>query len=168
MSKSESTKHQEYTYSFKSAAYANQSSSGSDLCTEKVLFYLIPPQDAISIQYLRTHLIIEFDSGVPAASRILESIGIADEFNYIDEQVDYLRILPIGQAADANRRVELDINLTPLLNKDNIAYSTELSILGNGYTFVYLKFPDALAANLSVGRIILWKVDALFTTKGIR
>lgn len=164
---SESTKHQEYTYSFKTAAYANQSSA-VDICTDKILFYLIPPQDAISIQYLRTHLIFEFESSVAAADRKLEKIGISDEFEYNDANVDYLRTLDINQSADGNRRVELDINLTPLLNKDNIAYATDLNILGNGYTFVWVKLPANLAANLSVGKIILWKVDALFTTKGIR
>jgi len=163
----QSSKKQEYTYSFKSAAYSNQSTA-VDLCQDKVLFYLVPPQDAISIQYLRTHLLIEFESSVATALQKLEKIGISDEFTYNDPQVDYLRTLDVNLSADGNRQIELDINLTPLLKKDNVAYADELGITGNGYTFVYLKFPQGLYGNNSVGKIRTWKVDALFTTKAIR
>ena len=37
----------------------------------------------------------------------------------------------------------------------------------DGGTYVYIKMPDALA-EVNTAWMLLWKVDALFTTQGIR
>lgn len=163
---SEKTKLQEYKYSFKSAAFT--SLGVVNLCQDKILFYLVPPQEALSIQYLRTHLKFQFESSVASADRVIEKIGIISAYEYNELGVDYFKSVDINQAADGSRNVELNINLTPLLKKDNVAYSIELTPPGEGYTMIWVKFPNSLYGNNSVGRILLWKADALFTTTGIR
>lgn len=163
---SEKTKLQEYTYSFKSAAFT--SIGVVNLCTDKILFYLVPPQEALSIQYLRTHLKFQFESSVTPGDRVIEKIGIISAYEYYESGVNHFRSIDINQAADGSRNVELNINLTPLLQKDDVSYSIELTPPGDDYTMIWVKFPNSLATNLSVGRILLWKADALFTTTGIR
>lgn len=163
---SEKTKLQEYKYSFKSAAFT--SVGVVNICQDKILFYLVPPQDALSIQYLRTHLKFQFESSVASGDRIIEKIGIVSAYEYDETGLDYFNAININQAADGSRNIELNINLTPLLKKTNVNYSIELTPPGDNYTMIWVKFPNNLYGNLSVGRILLWKADALFTTTGIR
>lgn len=166
MSKSQSTKRQEYTYSLKTVALTN-----AGACRDKFLFWLAPPQDAISIQYLRTHFVFQFDSGVAVADRVIEKIGIISKFDYTETDAAYFRALDLNLAADGNREVDIDINLSSLLKKDNVAFTSDpLGVSGSeeGYTLIYIKLPVSLELTGTVGTIKLWKADGLFTTKGIR
>lgn len=163
--KSQSTKRQEYTYSLKTAALTNTS-----VCRDKFYFWLTPPQNALSIQYLRTHFKFIFDSGVSVGNRVIEKIGIISKDVYDETTAAYFRELELNQAADANREVDIDINLSSLLKKDNVTFTSDpLGVdLQEGYTLIYIQLPVALTLNNTVGTIQLWKADGLFTTTGIR
>lgn len=160
-----SNKHQEYTYSLKTVA-ADTTNILTTMCLGKALFYIVPPEDAQTIQYLRTHFKFKFDSSIDPAYRRLDRIGIVDaKFS-----PTYERYLDLGLTADGNREVEVNINLTPLLKKDNVAYTLFEDAFGTGYTYIYILLaPEIEADNIgSVGEMRLWKADALFTTLGIR
>lgn len=158
-----SNKKQEYTYSLKTVA-ADTTNILTTFCTGAALFYLVPPEDAINIQYLRTQFKFKFDSSINVAYRRLDRIGIIDaKFS-----PTYERYLDLNLIADGNREVEVNINLTPLLKKDNVAYTLFEDAFGTGYTYIYIQLAPELENTGSVGEMRLWKADALFTTLGIR
>lgn len=73
-------------------------------------------------------------------------------------------------SADANRRVDLSIDLTHLLKHDNVSYEEDAFDDGptTGYTAVEILLADTLRETSTVGTIEIWKIDGLFTTTGIR
>lgn len=158
-----SNKKQEYTYSLKTVA-VDTTNILTTFCTGKALFYLVPPEDAISIQYLRTQFKFKFDSSIPSGYRRLDRIGIIDS----KFSPTYERYIDLNLVADGNREVEVNINLTPLLKKDNVVYTLFEDAFGTGYTYIYIQLAPELEDTGSVGEMRLWKADALFTTLGIR
>ena len=164
----QSQKKQEYTYSFKTAVFT---SNYINLCTDKILFWLVPPKNSLGIHYLHTQLKFQFESSIPSAVRYIKDIGIIGRYGQDTSLAEHFRILEINKVADANREVELSINLSSLLKKDDIASTENIvspPVLTDGFTFVYVSFDSSLVDELSLGRIRLWKTDALFTTTGIR
>lgn len=157
------TKNQEYTYSLKTVA-VDTTNILTTFCTGTALFYIVPPEDAISIQYLRTQFKFIFDSSIDVAYRRLDRIGIIDA----KYGATYERYIDLNLVADGNREVEVNINLTPLLKKDNVAYTLFEDAFGTGYTYIYIQLAPELVDTGSVGEMRLWKADALFTTTGIR
>jgi len=167
--RSQSSKKQEYKYSIKTGAYADTDSLG--LILDKFLFYLVPPQDSIAIKSLRTSLRLEFDAGVPVADRIIEQIGITSDYLYDENEAAYFRSLYINKAADANRIVDLDIDLTSLLKEDNVQYNAGMYNFGSSsqFTFIWLKIGRGTNLQSSFNGVIQkWKADAFFVTKGIK
>jgi hypothetical protein len=110
---------------------------------------------------------------VAVGDRVVESIGIANQrpFFFDDEPAIYKKIV-LNQAADADRRVDIKVDLTDLLVdlKTNVGWTP---VFGADYddgdqTFIYVKLPHSLHNTLVVGTIELWKVDSLYTTREIR
>lgn len=159
------TKEQFYHYSLRSCATTNFAA-----CEDKLFAYIKPPEDALTIEYIFVHFVMTFDAGVASGDRIIKEIGIASEVPAtVDEQPTYLKTFTINQSAVAGV-IDLKINLTPLLKKDNVTLDNNWigDFLQNDMTLVYIKFDDDLRGNSYTGNIDLWKIDALFTTKGIR
>lgn len=160
-------KQQSYPYSMKTVLCADQS-----MCTARAFLYMLPPKDALTIERLYCHLVMQFDSGIAVGDRVLESIGIVDELVPFPMQAisHYQRRQTLNLQADSNRRVDVSLDLTHLLNRSNVAYSESVLDDGpaNGYTAVEMKLPDTLQYSGITGTIELWKIDALFTTTGIR
>jgi len=170
---SEGTKKQPYTYTLKTVAFSDL--ANNFICSEHIWMYITPPKDALTIENLYIHLIIEFDSGVSVDDRILRRIGIVNTIEsgarFDPTQADWYRYIELNQAADGNRRVEVKMPLTHLLKKTNVRWQDLFSDqFGDEetYTYVVLQFPHSLVSNQTVGKILLWKLDALFTTTGIR
>lgn len=165
-----SSKIQEYKYSLKTQAYTSPDSVG--LCGDVTLFYLLPPQDAIEIKYLRTHLKLRFDSGIASGDRKIQRIGILSKFDSDPSIADHFRYLDVNITADVNREVELDMNLTSLLKPTNTRYNSDIFLQGvdDNYTYVYLRLGngDNLINEPTVGDILLWKVDGMYTTTGVK
>jgi hypothetical protein len=159
------TKKQEYTYSMKTAGVDTRDIL-TTFCNGRAIFYLIPPKDALSIQYLRTQFKFIFDSSIPTDWQKIYRIGIRD--SKLDDFVTYERYIELDLAADGARTVQIDMNLTPLLKKDDVAYTEFEDTFGTGYCYVYIELAPELAATGTIGEMRLWKVDALFTTVGIR
>lgn len=166
---SESTKHQPYTYSLKTVAYVGM---GTDICTNVIMMYIVPPDNALTIENLYMHLVMQFDAAVPVGDRVLRKIGISDEFTseYFFGAPNRLKVFDVNIAADANRMIDKRIDLSALLKKDDVLYRElilPITAPDTGYTYIYLEFDEDQKNNNLLGSIKLWKADALYTTVGI-
>lgn len=166
MNSSQSTKSQFYRYTLRTVA--NASPSG---CTDKMYLYPVPPEDALSIESLFTHFRFVFDSSVAAADRVVEWIAVASErpLSYNDEPTRCNKLI-LNQAADGDRRVDIKVDLSDLLIRENVAFTSLLSAdyEQDNMTLIYVKFPDTLHNVLSVGQLEIWKADSVYTTREIR
>ena len=158
---------QPYPYSLKTILAANQSA-----CLNRFFLYMLPPKNALTIERLFCHFVFLFDASVAAADRVVQSVGIVDELVPfpITAESNYQRRQTVNMSADANRRVDLSIDITHLLNHDNVAYEEDAFDDGpsTGYTAVEILLSDNLRETQTVGTIEAWKIDGLFTTTGIR
>lgn len=161
----EGSKKHFYPFTFRSAAISNAAQ-----CRDKTYMYLVPPQDALTIENMFCHLKFTFDAGVAAANRVVEYIGIANSVPlFIESDPTYLKKIILNQAADANRKVDIKLDLTTLLKKDNVRYREYFETpVTTDYTYVIIKLSGNLRDTSTVGTIDLWKLDGLFTSKGIR
>lgn len=166
--KTKTSKKQEYTYSLKTAIFTGLDNDYG-MPREKFLFYLLPPQESIAIKRLRMHLKIKFATSVAVEDRIIEKIGIISDFIYDENDADHIRYFEINEVADANREIELDLDLTSLLKEDYVDYETKPYLFSGNFTFVWFKIgkEDNLTASYN-GGILKWKVDALFVTRGVK
>lgn len=163
-------KQQPYPYSLKTGAIGTYS-----VCGRRIFMYLVPPKDALSIERLYSHFVFQFNASISASDRVVQSIGIVDEIPLSDIlDANYQRRIDLNISADANRRVDIGIDLSHLLNRENVAYEEGGFDPADdeGFTFVEIRLSDNLNIShpnyLDTGTIELWKTDALFTTVGIR
>ena len=161
---------QPYPYSLKTAAIGTYS-----VCGRRIFMYLVPPKDALTIEKLYSHFVFQFSASISASDQVVQSIGIVDEIPLTDStNATYQRRIDLNTQADSNRRVDIGIDLSHLLNPDNVAYEEGGFDPADdeGFTFVEIRLSDNLDSNhpnyLNTGTIELWKIDALFTTVGIR
>lgn len=164
------SKLQAYPYSLRTVAM-----STFQMCGYRFMYYMLPPKDALTIERLYCHFVFQFASGVAVADRYIQSIGIVDEIPLlITQDANYQRRQDLNIQADANRRIDVSLDLTHLLNKNNVAYEEGGfdPADDDGFTFVeVLLSPNLNSDNanyLNVGSVELWKLDGLFTTVGIR
>lgn len=160
---------QPYPYSLKTIA----AGSGQSICLNRFFMYMIPPKEALTIERLFCHFVMTFDSGVAAADRKIVSVGIVDEVRPfpMTSDANYQRRQAVNLSADANRVVDLSIDLTHLLKHDNVRYEEvafDSSDIDTGFTAVEILLPEALSSTSNIGVLTLWKIDGLFTTDGIR
>ena len=158
---------QSYPYSLKTVLASNQSA-----CLNRFFMYMLPPKEALTIERLFCHFVFQFNSGVAAGDRVIQSIGIVDQLVPFPITADsnYQRRQEVNLQADSNRRVDLSIDLTHLLNNDNVAYEEDAFDDGptTGYTAVEILLANNLRETSNPGTIEIWKIDGLFTTTGIR
>lgn len=174
---SESSKKQPYTYTLRTSTFVGGANGfGGDwgfICSNGIIFYLIPPDNAISIENLYCHLIMQFEPTVPEAQRVLKKIGIIDapvNPTFFPSLIDRLKTFDVNIAADGDLMIDKRIDLSALLKKDDVAYRNlfaDASTPDNGFTMIYLGFDDLLVNSGNIGKIKLWKADGLFTTVGI-
>jgi hypothetical protein len=163
---SESTKHHFYPYSIKSVGMVDTA-----WCGGKVLLYVVPPDRALTIENMYVRFKATFDSSVASGNRVVKRIAIIDEIPALynsNDGVGYYRYLDLNVAADANRKVDIKIDISHLLKKDNVGYREYFDDDLGGLTYVMIEPDDDLLGTINIGTIDLWKVDAQFTTQGIR
>lgn len=165
---SESSKHHFYHYTARSIAFADVG-----WCGGKILMYVVPPEKALTIENISIHFKATFDAAIPSGQRIVKSVSIVDKIPLMynsNSDVNYIRTLQLNTAADATtRKVDMKLDISHLLKKDNVGYRELFgdSAMPN-LTYVMIEPDDALIGNTNIGRIDLWKIDAQFTTQGIR
>lgn len=165
---SESTKSHWYLQTIRSVAYAN-----GGWCGGKIMLYVVPPNKAISIENMYIHFKATFDVSVPIGKRIVKRIGIIDKkplvFNS-NADVNYYRYMDVNIAADAvTRKVDIRLDLSHLLKKDNVKYREYFDDdSSGGFTYIMIEPDDSLIGALNFATIEIWKADAQFTTQGTR
>lgn len=138
-------------------------------CQDIIVFYLIPPENALTIEQLFVHLKGTFDASVASGNRTVVEIGVGSTFGvYGTFPADYKKI-PLNISADpTTRKVDIKLNLTSLLNKANAGYRDNLGTISIGTpTYMYLRLNSALSNTSSLFTMDLWKMDALYTIKKI-
>lgn len=159
----ESKKHI-YPYSLRLAAMAN-----AQWCQDKALLYIVPPAQALTIENLFCHFKFTFDSGVAVADRVIDYIGVCNDIPAINADASYIQKYDLNQAADVNRQLDIKIDLSALLNRDHANYREYFdSPISDDFTYCIIKLGNGCRGNNSVGTVNLWKLDALYTTTGIR
>lgn len=169
------TKLQAYPYSLKTVAASEDSTSLATglICGNRFFMYMLPPKDALTIERLFCHFVFQFDASISSSDRVIKSIGIVDEIIPFPEGAvsNYQRRQDVNLQADANRRVDLSIDLTHLLNRENVGYEEsgfDPNPVTTGYTLVEILLSQNIPTLTATGVVELWKIDGLFTTIGIR
>ena len=164
---SESTKNHWFPYTSRSVALQDYT-----WCGGKILLYVIPPEKSLTIENLYVHFKATFNSGVSAPDRVVKSIAIVDKFPILfnsNADVNYYRKQDLNIAADGSRKVDIKIDISHLLKKDNVGYRELFGgTSDDGLTYIMIEPADALVGVSNIGTIDLWKADATFTTEGIR
>ena len=162
---SEESKKHIYPYSLRLAAMA-----GNTFCQDKAILYIVPPAQALTIENLFCHFNLTFDVGVAAADRVVQYIGVCNEIPIlVNGEPSYLRKYDINQAADVNRQVDIKVDLSALLNRDHANYREYFDDpTTDDFTYCIIKLADGCRGNNNVGTVNIWKLDALYTTTGIR
>jgi hypothetical protein len=161
---SEGTKNQFYKYSMRTVV--NQ----MVFCRGVVLMRVQQPDDALTMENLLTRFRMRFDSATAAgAFRTIKRVGVIDSVpglaffgpapddpNFAPSPT-YHRYLDLNIAADADRYVDFRLDLSSLIDK---AHPEE--------NWVYVMIDDVDYTSSLTGDIKLWKMDAIYTTSGIR
>jgi len=162
---SKSTKVHFYKHTLRSSALV-----GGGLCRDKAYFYLVAPKKAQTIENMYLHLRVTFDAAIAVGDRKIQYIGIGDEYPFFIEDVPsgYFNKLDLNLAADpVTRKIDLRLNLTPLLKKENAGWRDRFNE-DPGLTYVIIKTPDGNRDISNVATVEICKVDALYTTTGIQ
>lgn len=155
------TKSQFYQHSLKTAGLFGQA-----ICSNRAHLYLRPPEDALSIESLYCRFRMTFDASVAVGNRVLSTVGIASRPS---RSASYQRELVINQAADANRVVDITVDLSSLLRSTDVHFENDFGdFTTDDFTMVFVTLPNGLYQVLTVGIIDVWKLDGMFTTKEIR
>lgn len=143
---------QAFPYSMRTVAAENIS-----MCNSRYHFQVTPPTNALTIENLFTHLVFQFDASVASGNQTVQAIGITNSISsYSLPAPSYARYLQINQAADVNRRIDIKLDLSTLLQKSNPSCGVDVILNSN------------LNGVFTIGVIEVWKTDALYTTTGIR
>lgn len=162
---------QPYKYSLVTSAHATDFDIiYPALVGTRYFFYIVPPENSLTIENINTKFVFQFFESIPIADRYIDKIGICNTIEadpYADPS--YIRYFDVNIQADSNRVVEFDIDLTSLLKKDNVEYMfNNIDYPDNG-TFIFIDLKRNIVTDLDyAGDILLWKTDALFTTIGIK
>lgn len=146
---------QEYPYQYKSISLQNARDCGQG---GTVNFNL--PEDFIAAKNLYAHIRIQFDAAEPTANQKIIAIG---QPTYPPEGAQP-KMIPLNLSADANRRIDLEIDLTPLIPKLDV-FGASFALYGQSHLSIGILHPNILSG---FANIEIWKLDLVYTTQGIR
>lgn len=156
------SRHQEYQYQYRQVAVAR-----TIFCGYGPSLNVSIPDNMLKLINVSLHASIVFDPSVSAPSRKLWWMGGKALYNpYPDQSLKAVQpaMMPINLLADANRRVDVTIDISHLI---------PLLTIDSSPTFDQPSFEVDLITDPSgsfaiTGVIELWKVDYIYTTKGIQ
>lgn len=168
--KQQSNKHQEYTYAAQTVHAVNQSSVLYSPQGEAG-FWVQPPEEAISMEYLFVDIKIRFNDNIPLDDCRITRIGVlsySPDLGFYESQAK--RFIDVDLQADANRELVIQRNLSFLLDKSKVDpdistgnnnvpfvnYPEEATYIDNSGTFP-VTYPPAF---------LWWKNDQMFTVRG--
>lgn len=139
-------------------------------CRGVVLMRVQQPDDALTMENLLMRFRMRFDASTAAgAFRTIKRVGVVSEVPSLaffgpapdDPNLgivpDYHRYLDVSYAADGNRYVDVRLDVSSLIDKSR-----------PDQNWVYVMIDDVDYIASLTGDIKLWKMDALYTTTGIR
>lgn len=167
--RSQSSKHQEYTYTAQSV----HTDGNSSVVDTEAGFWVQPPENSISQEYLFVDIVVEFHSSISLSDCKILEIGIVPSVNYQDNALpENRKMIEINKQAGADRRIYLKMNLTSLINKSRVSRE----VTSGDLNVPILTFPPeatAIVYDPSLGfdikvppNILWWKNDSLYTTVG--
>lgn len=156
------TRHQEATYQYRSVAVAR-----TIFCGYGPHLYVSIPENLLELKNVAIHASLLFDASVAAGNRKIHWIGGGYQLNpYPDQTVasEQPSMIHILQSADANRRADVTIDISHLIPQ---------LVIDDTPTFDQPSFEvsivtDPTGANSVTGVLEIWKVDLIYTTKGIQ
>lgn len=164
---SESTKKHVYPYTLRICALAGTSSGV--LCGDSAFMFITPPENALTIEGLFVHLKLTFDAGIASGNRVLQWLAISNDVPLAPGGTPtFFRKIDLNQSADASRKIDVKLDLSTCLNNDGVGFINSDSSITGTPTYVMLKVADANRGVTTVANIDLWKIEAKYTTKGIR
>jgi len=155
------TRNQEYIYQYLTVAAAQLF-----FCGFGPRLSVNVPKNLLEIKSLCVHAILLFDATVPASYRKLYYIGgeaIINTYPLTGLATDQLAMIYVNRSADANRRIDITVDISHLIDK---------LIIDDGDSYSSAHFDLGLVTDLGNnnvgGTLELWKVDMIYTTKGIQ
>lgn len=149
------TRNQEYRYQFKTIAIGN----GKDCGYGGQLNFNLPA-DFIEAKNLWAHVRLKFNASEPSGNRKLKAIG---EKIFAADFVTQPKMKQVNLTADpTTREIDLKIDLTDIL--DDLTINPP-ALYQQGYFSIGLLYPNALSYTVD---ILIWKLDLIYTTQGIR
>lgn len=147
-----STAVEDYPRALKMAAITD---AHAPVCNYRFYFRLTPPEDLLEYKNLFTHIVFTFGASIPSGQRIIRSVGIANEIPVLDFDPSYVKRITKNWAADANRRIEITLDLSSMIQatEDN---------------WVEVTFPREYFYGVNnFGDFDIWKIDLVYTTTGV-
>lgn len=148
------TRHQEYRYQFKTIAIANGKDCGYG---GRLNFNL--PADFIEVKNLYMHLRVRFNASEPSGNQKIKAVGPRI---FSADFVTQPLMKEVNLTADVNRYIDLKIDLSDLIPNMEIVPP---ALYQQGYFNIGVLYPNALTYTVDV---LIWKLDLIYTTQGIR
>lgn len=153
----QTTRHKEIAYQYKTISVANNTEFAG---AGPTLFLAIPP-NVTGIKAINLFAILQFDISTPTEKRKVSHIGGGFGMGLDGKLIlPNEKLIEVNQVADTNRFVYLDYDLSHLSSNfiaDIINAwdqpSTPFSIITN----------NDLTTGEATGKIILWKIDIVYT-----
>lgn len=167
---SEQTRNQEYTYQYRSVALAQSSTGGTfpRFCGAGVIMQPSIPDTLLELKNIYAHIVLRFDASVATANQKLLYLG--GEFDQrLDGSliVDPTRAAFVNVSADANRYIDCKMDLTKW--KESMLPDPTVLFTDRQQPQLGLRAVTDLTGTQNItGDIILWKLDLIYTTKGIQ
>lgn len=134
------------------------------VCNKSLFLRIIPPDDFLEWKNLHMQLSMSFrqysgayPNSIPLSAKILEKVRVVQVLPFPVTSPSPGKQFVLNKAGTGfdNNEINLDIDLTSLIDP-------------TGPNWVELVFPDYFIDKIAWGFIGIWKLDALYTTKGIR
>lgn len=168
---SEQSRNQEFLFQYRNVALAQGGQSGTNprFCGYGPIIQPSIPDNMLELKNIFAHLVMRFDASVPSGKRRLLYIGGQFDTNFVTDSLipDTSRAAFVNLTADANRYIDCQIDLT----KWKDAMLPDLSDPLFSFTqpqLIIQAVTDTDSTTNATGDIILWKIDLIYTTKGIQ
>lgn len=157
------TRNQEYKYQYKTVAITNYY-----FCGAGPRLNVSIPENLLDIKAIFLHAVLRFDASTPAAQRRIYWAGGSysiDPITGIPKPSEDSMIFVNMQADPVTRIADLKVDLTRL--KDKLIQNP---LLGeHDQPSIELDLITSLTGDfVTIGDVILWKVDFVYTTTGIQ
>jgi len=163
------TRNEDYTHQYKSISVAN-----TVYCGYNSILTLSLPSDLIEIKNMYCRIVMLCDEATVLSRRKLLWIGGRPETTPIAGGLSVnptqSKMMFLNASADSSRHIDKSVDISHLLDK--LTYSSESFLAGRQPTVeINLIVKDEEYVGMTEdhnGTMVLWKVDFIYTTRGIQ